>query len=102
MDRDGIRARGRGRPVHDEVLTSREMVDALVREWRDVGITARRRVNQRGGAAPILVAAVGEEKFRQMFLVGEQPVVRAGLGIALSTTGERKDVGRIEERRVAV
>jgi hypothetical protein len=56
-------------------------------------------VQQRRGAAPVLVAGVGEEDFRQARLVRKQTIGRARLWIALADAGERKEIGRIEERR---
>ena len=96
--RDGVGPLRDGRRVHHEMLGAGEMVDALAGEQLHVGVGARCRVDQRGGAAPVLVAGVGEEDLRHVRLVGEQPVGHARLRIALTSAAERKEVRRIEER----
>ena len=85
----GVGLLGHGRPVHDEMLPARQVIDALAGQGLDIGIAGGCHVDQRGGAAPVFVAGVGEEYLRQVRLVGEEAVGHAGLRIALTSAGER-------------
>src|SRR5438093_12776035 len=75
------------------------MINARAGDRLDNSVGARSNVDQRGGTAPVLVARVGEKDLGHVSLAGEEPVDRPRLRIALTAAAERKDVGRVEERR---
>ena len=87
------------------MLTRGEQIDPDVVHHRRVARAVDRRVNERGGAAPVFVFRIRVEDLRQQLGrsgVREQAVGDTRLRVALRDVGERKDVGRIEEVEIRV
>src|SRR5262245_44481885 len=78
------------------MLQAGEVVDADAVGYRHIAFSVGASVNERGGAAPILVGSVGEENFgHDVFFCGEieQSAGFLGHGIFLGQIGERESVG---------
>ena len=98
---DGLRRRKRRRAM----LAGGEQIDPDVVHHRRVARSVHRRVDERGGAAPVFVFRIRVEDLRQQVgrsRVREKAVGDTRLGVALRDIGERKDVRGIEEIQVRV
>src|SRR5215510_10581974 len=84
------------------MLAADEIIDARVLRQRRVRFAVDTGVNQRRRAPPIFIGRKCVEDFRRGLLFDRQrqnAVFLARLRVGLLQIGERKDVGRIEERR---